>query len=177
MQDGKTAGQLIIEKGNPNPKQEIVDTSEEMFKTYYNEVLKCAESFEKLGHHNPFYIVVTTKVEKALGDTIHNWFYARVTIPTPQWSQTVWRWSPAKGDLMLLWTLPPENAAKNLSMADPKKLHPHDIKIHQDVIKCLNNTLLTEWLMKYPEKSLDPTTVYDKIIKLDTALPQKGAQC
>lgn len=109
----KTAGELAVQAlKDHNPDQTVEDTSRAMHKGYLDEIRKVTERSPAKTWTDPYYIVVITKKEKILYNVIRRYFFARKSMPTPTWDQTVFRYEPKKGDLFYLWTIPdPETAA------------------------------------------------------------------
>jgi hypothetical protein len=58
-----------------------------------------------------FYIVVETKKEPKLQNVIRNYFFHRMTCPTPTWDQTVYRYVRSEDMLEFLWVLPSKDTA------------------------------------------------------------------
>lgn len=57
-----------------------------------------------------FFIVVITKREKILHNTIRNYFTHRQSCPTPDYDQTVYKYNTADDDLELVWVIPSKDA-------------------------------------------------------------------
>jgi hypothetical protein len=104
----KTVGELTNELlANPDTKQGVVDTRKEMEKTYLPEVQKCINNHKDW--KDPYYIIVINKRERLLVNAMRQYFLARLTLPTPDYDQTVFKYFPASGDLKFLWTVPDMN--------------------------------------------------------------------
>ena len=104
----KKVGELtsdLLARPNLDIKQSLMDTSKEMQKQYLPEIEKCIKTHEKLWSE-PFYVVVITKRERLIVNSIRQYFLARQTLPTPDLDQTVFKYTPATGDLKHLWTVP-----------------------------------------------------------------------
>ena len=103
----KTVGQqakALVEKPNLDTKQSLMDTSKEMQKNYIPEIEKCIKNHKMWT--DPFYVVVINKRERLMMNAIRQYFLARQTLPTPDYDQTVFKYSPSSGSLEFLWTLP-----------------------------------------------------------------------
>jgi hypothetical protein len=104
MTVGKEAHKRL---SNPDTKQGIIDTQREVDKEYFQEIQKCVENHKDW--NSPYFIVVHVKKEQLMENVIRRYFIGRQSLPTPQWDQTVWRYTPITGDLEFLWTLPDES--------------------------------------------------------------------
>lgn len=111
----KTVGEEAHKRlENPDTKQGIIDTQREMDKEYFGEIDKCIENHKHW--KEPFYIVVQCKKEQKMENVIRRYFIGRLSMPTPQWDQTLWRYSPSSGDLRFVWVLPDQETAKWMAM-------------------------------------------------------------
>jgi hypothetical protein len=105
MKDKKTVGQKASELLlRPDHKQGIIDTQKEMNKKFLPEVEQCIKNHKHLTE--PYYIVVINKRERLMINAIRQYFVARQTLPTPDYDQTCFKYTPSCGDLELLWVVP-----------------------------------------------------------------------
>lgn len=133
--------------------QDVYDTTNEINKKYLDEVQECIKNHS---HFNePFYIVVLYKIEKLMQNVIRRYYVGRLSLPTPSWSQDVWRYNPATGDLEFIWSLPEKSVA--MWLVD----RPHDIKDEHKQLKNFVVYHLEKKLYKY---------FYDKYHKNDKEL-------
>jgi len=106
----KTVGQEAVERlQNADHKQEVGATAEEINKKYYEGIQECVDNTDWT---EPFFIVVHRQKVKQLVNTMRNRYWARRTLPTPQWDSDVWRYYPKSGNLEFIWSLPDEDSAK-----------------------------------------------------------------
>jgi len=135
----KTVGQEAVARlANPDTKQGIIDTQREADKEYFSELSKCVYAHNEWT--TPFYVVVHLKKEQLLENVMRRYFMARMSLPTPQWDQTVWRYDPKSGDLRFLWVLPDVNTA--MWMADnPNDIHPEQHNLLGFVLDFLDRKL------------------------------------
>jgi len=113
---GAQANELLKSGDN---KQGVIDTQREMHKKFISEIEKTIE-----GHKSwdfPFYIVVINKKERLIKNSIRNYFFARRSLPTPDYDQTVFKYDPSTGDLRFLWVLPDHETVQYMV------LFPNDI--------------------------------------------------
>jgi hypothetical protein len=53
-----------------------------------------------------FYITVITKKERLMPNVLRNYFFSRVTCPTPDYDQTIYYYCKQREDLEYVWTIP-----------------------------------------------------------------------
>ena len=151
--DKRTVGEEAVERlTNPDTKQGIVDTEREANKEYMPQIEKCIQEHATLD--KPFYVVVHVKKEQLLENVMRRYFLARMSLPTPQWDQDVWRYDPSTGDLEYLWSLPDENTAKWMA-ATPLEvpLEQHDLR--NFVLNFLDKKLFKHFYDKYHKEVKD----------------------
>ena len=119
-------------------KQGVVDTQREVDKTYMEQIKLCVENHRSWD--KPWYIVVQLKKEQLMENVIRRYFIGRLSLPTPQWDQTVWRYDPKTGDLRFLWVLPDEQTAQQMA-AGPDKVDPEQRHLLQFVLDFLDKKL------------------------------------
>jgi len=143
----KTVGEEAVKRMlNPDSSQGIVDTQREMDKEYFNEIEKCVEAHKSWD--TPYYIVVHCKKEKLLENVIRRYFIGRQTLPTPQWDQTVWRYTPMTGDMQFLWVLPDENTAKWFA-GNPQEVQQEHAELLWFVTEFLNKRLYSRFYKQF----------------------------
>jgi len=147
MTKKKTVGEEAIERlSKADTKQGIVDTQREADKEYFPEIEKCIENHKHLD--TPYYIVVHHKKERLLENVLRRYFFARQTLPTPQWDQTVWRYNPKTSELRFVWTLPDENTAKWMA-SNPQELSEHHRELVEFIMSFLSGTLYSKYYKEF----------------------------
>ncbi len=145
----KTVGEEAVERlENPDLGQGIVDTQKEIDKEYFTEVYKCAQ--KQKDWDKPFYVVVHIKIEQLMHNVIRRYFFARQTLPTPQWDQTVWRYYPKTGNCEFVWVLPDVKTAQWMA-SDPMSIPEEQLQLYGFVQDCLDQTLLKKFQVKFDE--------------------------
>ncbi len=143
----KTVGEEAVKRlSNPDTKQGIIDTEREANKEYMSEIQKCVDVH--ISWDKPFYIVVQNKKERLMENVIRRYFIARQSLPTPQWDQDVWRYSPISGNLEYLWTLPDENTAKWMA-GNPNSIPVDHRQLLQFVMDFLDKKLYSFYHTKF----------------------------
>ncbi len=135
----KTVGEEAYKRQeNPDTKQGIIDTQREMDKEYFGEIEKCIQNHKHWDQ--PFYIVVLCKKEQLMENVIRRYFIGRMSMPTPQWDQTLWRYDPKSGDLRFVWVLPDQETAKWMAM-NPQTLQEKHLELLCFVLDFLDKKL------------------------------------
>lgn len=98
---GKISQELLLK---PDRKQGVIDTQREMNKEFIPGLEECVRRHKHWD--KPFYVVVINKRERLMVNVIRQYFLARKTLPTPDYDQSVFKYTPATGDLEFLWVVP-----------------------------------------------------------------------
>jgi len=151
----KTVGQEAIDRlNNPDHTQTVVDTQREADKEYFDEIKKCVDTHKSWD--TPYYIVVHQKKEQLLENVVRRYFLARESLPSPQWDQTVWRYTPLSGDLRFVWTLPDENTAKWMA-GNPKEIPKEQHQLLAFVLEFLDKKLFKHFDEMFNKEILTST--------------------
>lgn len=100
---------------NPDDKQGIIDTQREIDKKYFDELAECVKRHKDTPafQGKDFFVTVIVKKERLMENVIRRYFVARLSLPTPAYDQTVWRYN-RKGDLEYIWTIPDNNTCQEM---------------------------------------------------------------
>jgi hypothetical protein len=63
-------------------------------------------------HAREFFIVVLTQKIKIFNNALRNYFFGRLTCPTPEWDQTVYKYNRKDDCLEFMWTIPDKNTCE-----------------------------------------------------------------
>lgn len=114
----------------------------EQLSDYDKNIFACAEH-GKSQYHGDFYIVVTTKRERLLSNVIRNYFLTRLTCPTPEYDQVVYRYNRADESIDFLWVIPSKDACQFMqshALEIPKPEH----ELLNFVLRFMSGDLLKE---------------------------------
>ena len=100
---GEVAAKLL-EKAESND-QTVIDQTREQLSEYYDELIKCVNEHKNKIVGN-FYVVVITKKERLITNVLRNYFFARVSCPTPDYDQAVYHYDAKKEELSFMWVIP-----------------------------------------------------------------------
>ena len=139
MNKKKTVGAEALERlAKGDNKQGVIDTQREVDKDYFPQMEICIQNHKEW--REPFYIVVHHKKEKLLENVIRRYFIGMQSMPTPQWDQTLWRYTPKTEELRFIWTLPDENTAMWMA-SNPHELTEHHGELVNFIMEFLNKKL------------------------------------
>lgn len=111
---------------NPDSSQGIIDTQREIDKEYFTELESCVKSVKgKTGFEGDFFITILLKKERLMENVIRRYFIPRMSLPTPDYDQTVWRYN-SSGSLEFIWVIPDHNTCQEV-FHHPEKV-PNDEK-------------------------------------------------
>jgi hypothetical protein len=106
---GKAASDLIIKQ--VDDQHSAVEQMQEQLAEYDANLLQCYNA-GKLSWGTDFYIVVLTKKERILKNVLRNYFFSRSSCPTPEWDQTVYKYTKADDSLEFLWVIPSKDTCE-----------------------------------------------------------------
>lgn len=109
----ETVGKVAVELQNSaDIPISAVEQMRESLSEYEENVFECIELGKKSFINKDFYVVVTTKKEKLLENVIRNFFYSRLSCPTPDWDQTVYKFKRKGEQLVFMWVIPSKQACE-----------------------------------------------------------------
>jgi len=82
--------------------------------SYENQVRTCVERGCRT-YDSDFYVVVIFKKEKLMQNVIRQYFFPRVSCPTPDWDQTVYFFNRTSCTLEFVWTVPDKNICEYMT--------------------------------------------------------------
>jgi len=107
---GKVASDLLIKA--PETKSPIEQMREQL-SDYEKNIWECAERCKK-DFPGDFYIVVITKNERLMPNVFRNFFYGRLSCPTPDYDQTVYKFKRKDNAPIFMWVIPSRDASFHL---------------------------------------------------------------
>jgi len=121
----KTLGELSTELAKKDFGQiSVRDQSSAMLTDYEKNMFESVEEGKKK-FIGSFFIVVITKKERILQNVIRNYFVARVSCPTPDYDQIVYKYNNVEDKIEFIWVVPSKHTCllylKNAKIIDPKE--------------------------------------------------------
>ena len=123
---GQAAVALQEKAGNDTSSSThpIVDQTTAQLSEYYDNLIQCVnENKSKIAGN--FYIIVITKKEKLLENVLRNYFFARISCPTPDYDQAVYRYDAQGEAISFIWVIPDKETClmliKNMAQVAPEE--------------------------------------------------------
>lgn len=85
----------------------------EQLREYESNIAECINS-GKNSFPGDFFVVVITKRERLMPNVIRNYFFSRISCPSPDYDQTVYHYHRSDDHLEFIWVLPSMVAVKDL---------------------------------------------------------------
>jgi len=98
------------------PNFDTVDVKE-LGDTLHKDYMANLEESAKRGvkaFDGDFFIEIRTKPEKLISTVLRNYFYPRLTCPTPSYDQTVYKYNHKLDELEFIWVVPSKKICNDL---------------------------------------------------------------
>lgn len=96
---------LDLSKNSHENSHSAHEQMQECLTEWETELIKCAQE-HKSKWNTDFFVVVITKKERLMDNVLRNYFFARLTCPTPDYDQTVYRIDRKLDIIDFVWTIP-----------------------------------------------------------------------
>lgn len=114
MKQRKTVGELSLQAAQkPEDTRDPIELQRSMQENYIDELLSCVEANKNKLHGN-FFIVVIAKRERLMRNVLRNYFFARLSCPTPDYDQTVFMYNAKDESIEYLWCIPDRETSLTL---------------------------------------------------------------
>jgi hypothetical protein len=133
---GKVSSELLAKAPDTRNPIEIERT---LHKEYEKEVFECIERGKK-AFDSDFYIVVITKKEPLMQNVLRHYFLCRLSCPTPDYDQTVYKFTRATEIIEFLWVIPSRETCFTLT-ENIKEVVPAEYGLLENVLKFADGTL------------------------------------
>lgn len=107
---GKIAQELLLKAPDT---RDPVELERAMQKDYLKNIWDCVER-SKTTYGDQFYVTVLTKQEYLMPNVFRNYFFARRSCPTPNYDQSVFRYTVTDDKLEYIWTIPDRDTCYTL---------------------------------------------------------------
>ncbi len=108
--------QESAEKINPIELQQAIHKGNTEDDSFESNVIKAVERGKKeLPTDADFYIVVLFKKERILHNVLRQYFFPRISCPTPEWDQIVYHYHAKEERLDFLWVVPDKDNCYNMA--------------------------------------------------------------
>jgi hypothetical protein len=96
------------------------DQMREQLREYESNIAGAIDT-GKNNYSSDFFVVVITKRERLMPNVIRNYFFSRLSCPSPDYDQTVYHYHRKEDHLEFLWVVPAPVAVKDIMK------HRHDL--------------------------------------------------
>lgn len=102
----KTVGQLSTELMQKEPEtRSPIEQMRESLTDYEKNIYECVDRGKKEFPNN-FFVVVITKKERLMPNVLRNYFTCRLSCPTPNYDQTLYKYDKQLDSVEFIWTIP-----------------------------------------------------------------------
>ena len=134
---GELSRNLLIKDTNPN--HSVQEQTNEQLDKYEENIHLCVKE-NRSKFLGDFYVVVLTKKEKLMPNVIRNYFYGRISCPTPDYDQIVYKYHRKEDRIEFLWVIPDRNICKYMS-ANSKDIDPSQWELLSNILKFSDGSL------------------------------------
>jgi len=135
---GKVSSDLIVK--TPDTRSPIEQMQENLTE-YEKNVWDCVARSKK-EFPDDFYVVVITKNEKLMPNVFRNYFFGRLSCPTPDYDQTVYKYKRKGDSLVFMWVIPSRDASLYL-LQNSRYVAPEERELLKYVRAFSDETLAT----------------------------------
>lgn len=121
--------------------QTVVDMQRKMQEEYLQHLVECIDNHKNI-FPGDFYVVVITKNEKLMPNVMRSYFLARISCPTPEYDQSVYKYFKNDERAEHIWTVPCRDACYYLK-DNANYIIPAERGLLEHVMKFLDGSLLT----------------------------------
>lgn len=136
---GKVASDLMIKQ--PETLSPIEQMRENLT-DYEKNIHECIEVHKKY-FPSDFFIVVIHKRERLMQNVLRNYFTARISCPTPDYDQTVYKYSVENDHVDFWWTIPARDICHML-LENRNEVVPEEFALLSFILKFKDGTLFNE---------------------------------
>lgn len=138
----QTAGEMAAQAlANPTPTT-VFEQREAMRQDYMDNIVIALEEGKKKYTTGDIYVVHLLKAEQLLPNMFRDFFFARATCPTPNYDQTVFKYTRAADKLELLWVIPDRDIC-HMMLEHSAEIPPDQWQLLKYVIEFADRTLYT----------------------------------
>lgn len=135
-------GKLAIDlQQKPADTTDPIEIEREVHKDYVEQIYECVTDGKKVYPHTNFYVVVLTKKERLLENVIRNYFFHRLSCPTPEYDQTVYNYNWKNDHVSFLWVVPSQDTCQ-IFKDNAIKIVPEERDLLRYVLDFEDGTLL-----------------------------------
>lgn len=107
---GKISSDLLLKQPE---SRDPIELQREMTSEYLKYLIDCANQHKNI-YPGDFYLIVITKNERLMPNVFRNYFTARMSCPTPDYDQAVYKYNRKKEEIEFVWVIPCKDACIHL---------------------------------------------------------------
>lgn len=136
----QTLGSIVTDLSQKTTEKiSIIDQQREMQKDYMKDLMQAIDrGYSK--YPGDFFVHVETKAERLLANTYRNYFIDRLTCPTPNYDQSVFRYNRTQGEIEYIWTIPDRESSYHL-VQNALEVSPEEKELLSFILKFADGTL------------------------------------
>ena len=137
----ETVGKIssILSEKAPETRDPI-EIERELHKDYEKNVLETIDRGKKDFVNSDFFVVVITKKEPLMQNVLRHYFLCRLSCPTPDYDQTVYKFTHATDIIEFIWTIPSRDTCFMLK-ENKSQVRPSEYGLLGFVLKFDDGTL------------------------------------
>lgn len=135
---GKISSRLLMLEPESRDPIELQRAIQE--KTYLQDLIACIESGKKM-FPSDFYIVHVSKKERLMENVIRGYFIPRLSCPTPQYDEAVYKYFIDTEHVQFLWVLPSKDTCY-LFRDNAHRVVPEERELLKYILEFYDGTLL-----------------------------------
>lgn len=118
-----TVGKIATDLAAKTPEtRSPIELEQELHKEYEKNVLECVQKGVK-ETDGDFFVVVITKKEPLFPNVLRHYYFWRISCPTPDYDQTVYKYTRDAQKIDFIWTIPSRDTSfllrENKLIVDP----------------------------------------------------------
>jgi hypothetical protein len=152
----KTLGKMVVEKNEEYTPEHVSVTEliREANKDYGSELRTCIDNGKKI-YDNDFFIEILYKVERLMQDVNRLYFIPRLSCPTPNFDQHVYKYHRGSDMLEFIWVVPDKDTC-NEYRYNINAIPDDEIELRNYVLDFYDGTLETRAKKLNNENINDP---------------------
>lgn len=136
---GKIVEKIQKNAIKPTSTGEYLEQSKSMNVDYIGNLELAVNNGKKI-YPKDFFVAVLTKHEKALRNTFRKYFHPRLTCPTPNYDQAVYKYDHLKEEAEFIWVVPDQRTC-NMMYLNKHLVHGDDLQLLPYVINFIEGRL------------------------------------
>lgn len=136
---GKISSELLTKQVDDTHSAH--EQMQEQLNDWDKNIYECIERCKVDYPVGDFYIIVTTKKERLMGNVLRNYFFGRFSCPTPEWDQVVFKYHRKEERIEFLWVIPCKETCDIMSRF-PLEVPKEEHELRDFVLSFEDGTLL-----------------------------------